>query len=97
MYPTNAHFVKLILPASSWNTWLRLLSLMPFPSAKVNIFINSAYISGNEFVAAAQKRFALWKWYSGNRTGIDVLHHQPVAMYDRMLNTIVVEKEMTHG
>ena len=35
---------------------------------------------GREFVDAAQKQLALWKKESGDRTGIDVFHHQAVAL-----------------
>lgn len=35
---------------------------------------------GRDFVAAAKMQLALWKKESGDRTGIDVFHHQPVAL-----------------
>jgi hypothetical protein len=35
---------------------------------------------GREFVDAAQQRLALWKKESGDRTGIDVFHHQAMAL-----------------
>ena len=35
---------------------------------------------GREFVDAAQQRLAVWKRESGDRTGIDVFHHQSVAL-----------------
>ena len=35
---------------------------------------------GREWVDDAQQRLALWKMESGDRTGIDVFHHQAVAL-----------------
>ena len=35
---------------------------------------------GRELLDAAQERLALWKKESGDRTGIDVFHHQSVAL-----------------
>ena len=37
-------------------------------------------VVGAQFVDAAQKQLALWKKESSDRTGIDVFHHQPVAL-----------------